>query len=101
MRHAFEVIKRPVVTEKSLSHYEKNKEYTFVVAIDASKPEIKHLVQEAFQVKVELVRTCIVHRSIKRTGKFEKKLPNYKKAFVRLVPGHALSIYDSKNQERQ
>ncbi|HEV3027493.1 MAG TPA: 50S ribosomal protein L23 [Planctomycetota bacterium] len=93
MRSPFVVIRKPVVTEKSMANQQKSV-YTFIVAPDATKPEVKHSVEKAFNVKVEDVRTVQVKGKYKRMKNqlLEGKRKDWKKAYVTLKEGFRLDI---------
>ena len=93
MRSPFVVIKKPVVTEKSMANQQKSV-YTFIVAPDATKPEVKHSVEKAFNVKVEEVRTVKVKGKYKRMKNqlLQGKRKDWKKAYVTLKEGFRLDI---------
>jgi large subunit ribosomal protein L23 len=96
MRTLYEVIKRPVISEKSSALAEVGNRYAFEVAVMANKQEIKDAVQSLFSVKVEKVRTMIVHGKLKRVGRFEKKQSNWKKALVTLAEGQKIDFFQTK-----
>ncbi|MDX1971511.1 MAG: 50S ribosomal protein L23 [Candidatus Sumerlaeia bacterium] len=88
----FDILIRPVITEKALNGQELNK-YTFVVAKSSSKPEIKAAIQEAFGVTVESVNTMITKgRAVRRMRMRPGKRPDVKKAIVTLAKGEALEL---------
>jgi large subunit ribosomal protein L23 len=93
VRSPFIVIKKPVVTEKSMANQQKNV-YTFIVAPDATKPEVKQSVEKAFNVKVEEIRTVNVKGKLKRMKNqlLEGKRKDWKKAYVTLKEGFRLDI---------
>lgn len=93
MRSPFIVIKKPVVTEKSMANQQKSV-YTFIVAPDATKPEVKQSVEKAFNVKVDEVRTVKVKGKYKRMKNqlLEGKRKDWKKAYVTLKEGFRLDI---------
>ncbi len=91
MRSPYIVIKKPVVTEKSMANQQKSV-YTFIVAPDATKPEVKQSVEKAFNVKVESVRTMIVKGKVKRYKFASGRQPDWKKAIVRLREGNQIDI---------
>lgn len=93
MRRPQDVIIRPVITEKSLGLMEDNK-YTFIVDPKANKLEIKHAIQELFNVKVEKVYTSMVRGKKRRQGRFEGKTPDRKKAIVKLKAGDKIEIFE-------
>ena len=95
MRELYQVIKRPVVTEKSNSLNEKLNQVVFEVDWDASKSEIKHAVEKIFNVKVEKVRTMRVAGKVKNYGrKSVHRKSAWKKAFVTLKEGSKINFYE-------
>ena len=84
MKSPYDVIKRPVLTENSYDAMGDNK-YTFEVAIDANKIEIKSAIAAIFGVKVESVTTMRVMGKMKRQGRFEGRTAEKKKAIVKLT----------------
>lgn len=93
MRSPYDVLIKPVVSEKSLSLMEENK-YTFYVNKDANKIEIKNAVEKLFNVHVVKVRTMIVKGKLKRQGRFVGRTPDRKKAIVTLKPGEKIEIFE-------
>jgi large subunit ribosomal protein L23 len=93
VRSPFIVIKKPVVTEKSMANQQKSV-YTFIVAPDATKPEVKHSVEKAFNVKVADVRTVKVKGKYKRMKNqlLQGRRKDWKKAYVTLKEGFRLDI---------
>ncbi len=81
---AQDIIIRPVITEQSMTQAQ-DKKYTFIVAKNANKTEIKKAVQEIFKVKVEKVNTMNYAGKNKRMGKHEGKTSSFKKAVVTLT----------------
>ncbi len=82
---AYDIIKRPIITEQSMSETEAKK-YTFEVAKDANKIEIAKAVEEIFGVKVAKVNTLNMRGKAKRTGRFPAgRRANWKKAMVTLT----------------
>ena len=96
MRSVYDVIKRPIISEKSTALAEVGGRYAFEVATQANKSEIKDAVQRLFNVKVRAVRTMVVHGKVKRAGKFEAKKPNWKKAIVTLGEGQKIDFFNTK-----
>jgi large subunit ribosomal protein L23 len=86
MRDARDIIKKPLVTEKSTSLMELGK-YSFEVDTKANKVEIKKAVEELFKVKVKDVNTIRVTGKMKRMGAFIGRRPSWKKAIVTLEEG--------------
>ena len=86
MKSAYDIIKKPVLTEKSYADMAEKK-YTFQVAIGANKTEIKQAVETIFDVKVESVNTMRVQGKMKRQGRTQGRRPERKKAYVKLTEG--------------
>jgi len=85
MKTAYDIIKRPIITEQSMGETE-NKKYTFEVARDANKIEIAKAVEEIFGVKVEKVNTINMDGKKKRLGSQPAgRRPSWKKAMVKLT----------------
>ena len=83
--NAYDIIKRPVITEQSMADVA-DKKYVFEVAIDANKTEIKAAVEEIFGVKVSKVNTVRMQGKVKRTGAYPAgRRAAYKKAVVTLT----------------
>jgi large subunit ribosomal protein L23 len=84
MKSAYDVIIRPVLTERSYDAMA-DKKYTFEVAVDANKTEIKQALEEVFEgVKIATVNTMRVQGKIKRQGRTQGRRPERKKAIVTL-----------------
>ncbi len=84
MKAPYDVILKPVISEKSMDDTA-SKKYTFKVAVDATKPEIKAAVEAAFGVTVARVNVANYDGKIKRQGRFEGRTAAYKKAIVTLT----------------
>ena len=93
MKTSYDIIKRPIITEKSALLAEKAV-YTFEVAKDANKVEIKKAIEEIFEVKVVAIRTVNVHRKPKRMSRYEGFKSAYKKVIVRLEPGQTIKEFE-------
>ena len=96
MNTLYDVIKRPIISEKSTALSELAGKYCFEVAPLASKPEIKDAIQKLFNVRVSQVRTVVMHGKVKRAGRFEAKRPNWKKAIVTLAEGQKIELFQQK-----
>jgi large subunit ribosomal protein L23 len=94
MRDPREVIVRPVVTEGSAILQEAERTYTFIVARDANKIEIRHAVQTLFDVAVEGVRTANYQGKWRRVGRSLGRRAAYKKALVKLAEGESIDVYE-------
>ena len=95
MRDPRSVILRPVITEKSTGQQYEHNHYTFEVARDANKHEIKHAVQELFDVHVSNVRTSIQRGKWRRRRFVYGKRPNWKKAVVAVAPGETIEFFET------
>ena len=82
-----EVIRRPLVTEKTTLQREDGRTIVFEVALKATKVEIKQAIESLLGAKVASVRTAISHGKVKRQGRYFGQRPDWKKAYVRLKPG--------------
>jgi large subunit ribosomal protein L23 len=89
----YQVIKRPIITEKGLGVKETQHTVVFEVASDATKTEIKEAVQRVFKVKVDHVRTANFHGKFRRRGRAEGFRSDWKKAYVRLAKGEKMIEY--------
>ncbi len=87
---AFQVIRRPIITEKGLGVKETQHTVVFEVAREATKTQIKEAVQTVFKVKVAAVRTAIFHGKFRRRGRAEGHRRDWKKAYVKLAPGEKM-----------
>jgi large subunit ribosomal protein L23 len=84
------VLKLPVITEKSTHIKENLHTLTFKVARNANKHAIKEAVEKTFNVKVESVRTANFHGKTRRQGRFSGRRPDWKKAYVTLKEGEKM-----------
>ena len=91
MRHYSDIIIAPVVTDKTMTLRNENV-YTFKVAKDASKDEIKNAVENAFNVKVASVNTLNTKSKKRRVGKYQGRTKTYKKAIVTLKDGSSIDL---------
>jgi len=82
----------PVVSEKSAAVADSNRQFTFRVAVDATKPEIAEAVELLFGVNVEQVRVVLVKGKTKRFGRFTGKRKDWKKAYVRIREGQDIQF---------
>ena len=93
MRSAYQILRRPVITEKGLAIREHQNTLVFQVAPKATKTEIKEAVEVIFKVKVASVRTALYPGKERRRGKFAGYRPDWKKAYVRLRAGEKMPEY--------
>jgi large subunit ribosomal protein L23 len=90
MNRKQDVLKLPVITEKSTHVKDNLRTLTFKVARNANKHDIKEAVEKIFKVKVESVRTANFHGKIRRQGRFSGRRPDWKKAYVTLKEGEKM-----------
>ena len=91
MKDYTDIIIAPVITEKSAAQAENNV-YTFKVAKDANKIEIKKAIESAFGVTVVKLNTLTTKAKDKRVGRYTGKTKTYKKAFVTLKDGDKIEL---------
>lgn len=87
MRPLHQIIRKPLITEKSNLMKEVDNVVAFEVDINSNKVEIKQAVEKAFDVKVQNIRTIIVAGKVKRMGRNFGKRSNIKKAYITLAEG--------------
>ena len=92
----FEIIKRPLDTEKLDRVRDRENKFAFEIDLKANKTEVKQAVEQLFKVKVLDVKTSIVRGKFRRVGRNEGKRPNWKKAIVTLKEGDAISLFEGK-----
>ncbi len=85
-----DIIRRPLITEKTSIQREDGRTIVFQVALGANKIEIKHAIEKLLGAKVASVRTSISHGKIKRQGRFAGQRPDWKKAYVTLREGQKM-----------
>ncbi len=93
MKSAYQIIRRPVITEKGLGVKETQATLVFEVASKATKTEVKEAVEAIFKVKVASVRTANFPGKERRRGRFAGYRPDFKKAYVRLKSGEKMPEY--------
>jgi large subunit ribosomal protein L23 len=86
---------RPIVTEKSTTGLGSDRTYAFEVHLDANKLQVAKAVASFYGVKVDAVRTLVVRGKTKRFGRHAGKRRNWKKAYVTLVEGDSISLFES------
>ena len=85
-----DVIRRPIITEKTTVLREDGRTLVFQVARDANKIDIRRAVEVLLGSRVESVRTSIAHGKVKRQGRYAGRRPDWKKAYVKLRVGEKL-----------
>ena len=88
----FNILRRPVVTEKSYTATGTANQYTFRVATPATKQQIKHAVESIFEVQVDKVQVINLPGKAKRRGAHAGRRADYRKAVVRLAEGQTLEV---------
>ena len=91
--HPYEVLRRPVITEKNTGLQAQGK-YAFEVAREANKPQIKQAVEKAFKVKVTTVNVMTVHAKTRRVGRRQVLTQPWRKAIVTLQPGDSIQFFE-------
>lgn len=91
---ARDIIKRPVLTEKTYLAMQDNK-YTFDVDTRANKTQVKIAIEEIFDVKVESVNIINVRAKKKRVGRYVGKTNKRRKAIVKLQAGNAIELFSN------
>ena len=91
--HLYEVLRRPLITEKNTALQAQNK-YAFEVAGEANKHQIKQAVEKAFKVKVTAVNVMTVPGKGRRIGKRQVLTQSWKKAIVTLKAGDKIALFE-------
>ena len=92
----FDILKRPLDTEKLDRMRDRENKFAFEIDIKANKTEIKQAIEALFKVKVVTIKTAIVRGKFRRIGRSEGRRPNWKKAIVTLKEGDAISLFEGK-----
>ncbi len=92
LRDAYAIVKAPRITEKATATTEAGNAYTFEVALDANKIEIRNAIEKLFKVKVEKVRTVIMKGKPKRVKMNWGITADWKKAIVTLAEGQKIDV---------
>lgn len=87
-----DIIKAPIITEKSADLAQNNNTYTFSVDVNANKTQIKQAIEKIFNVKVLNVNTVNVKPKTRRVGRYEGKTNRVKKAIVKLDEGSSIEL---------
>ncbi len=91
--HLYEVLRRPLITEKNTILQAQGK-YAFEIAREANKPQIKQAVEKAFKVKVLAVNVMTVPGKTRRVGRQQVLTQSWKKAIVTLKPGDKIELFE-------
>lgn len=90
----YDIIRGPVVTEKTTLQKESNNQVTLKVDKRANRVEIKNAVEKSFNTKVKQVRTIQVKGKVKQRGRIIGKRKDWKKAIVTLMPGQRIDFFE-------
>lgn len=90
----YDIIKRPLITEKTSIQKEDYNQMSFEVDRKANRVEIKRAVENVFKVNVDTVRTMQVKGKTKQRGRIVGKRRNWKKAVVKLMPGERIDFFE-------
>jgi len=90
----YDIIRGPVVTEKTTLQKELNNQVTFKVDKRANRMEIKEAVEKTFNAQVAQVRTIQVKGKVKQRGRIVGKRKDWKKAIVTLMPGQRIDFFE-------
>jgi large subunit ribosomal protein L23 len=85
-----DVIRRPLITEKTSILREDGRTIVFQVAAGANKVQIRHAVEQLLGAKVDSIRTALAHGKVKRQGRFAGRRSDWKKAYVKLREGQKM-----------
>ena len=96
MKNLYDVIRRPLVTEKTTKLKEEQHSLCFEVHRLATKPEIKKIVESFFSVKVKAIRVANMHGKVKRQGRYSGRRSDWKKAYVVLKKGEKMVEFFEK-----
>lgn len=95
MSSVYDIVKKPLLTEKGLILRDEQNKYTFVVSKTANKDTIAKAIEEIFKVNVVKVTTCAIRGKMHRMGRFAGKRPDYKKAVVTLKKGEKIDVVET------
>lgn len=92
--HPFEVLKRPISTEKTNYQADFDNQYTFEVDLRANKVQIREAVEHAFDVDVVKVNTMVMPTKPRRYGRHQGRTSRWKKAVVTIAPGQRIEFFE-------
>ena len=90
----YDIIKRPIISEKTNIQKDKSNQVTFEVDPRANRIEVQRAVEKIFNVKVADIHTMNVRGKYKRRGRILGKRRNWKKAIVKLMPGERIEFFE-------
>jgi len=97
MNKSFQIIQRPLLTEKITNLAELNNQYAFEIVKNINKIEIKKAIEKRFNVTVLSVRTMLVRGKKRKMGRFEGKRAQWKKAIVSLKEGDTIDFVEGSD----
>ena len=92
-KNPYQILQKPLITEKGLDAKERNRTLVFRVAPEANKAEIKTAVEAAFKVRVDSVHTAVFQGKTRRRGRTSGTRADWKKAYVKLKAGQKMPEY--------
>ncbi|MSR81355.1 MAG: 50S ribosomal protein L23 [Candidatus Latescibacteria bacterium] len=95
MNQSYNILNRPILTEKATAAREATNTYTFRVVPGATKVQIRQAVESIFSVHVKSVRTVSVPSRPKRQGAFQGRRSGWKKAYVSLKAGESIALIEN------
>ncbi len=90
----YDIVLRPIITEKSSLMKDSANQYVFEVHRDANKIEIRKAIEKLFKVKVASVKVSMMDGKVRRLGRFSGKRPDWKKAIIKLNPKDKITIFE-------
>ena len=96
MAHVTDILKNPVLTEKTIQLMDEENKYTFDVDVKVNRRQVKDAVEELFDVKVEKVNIINVKPKKTRMGRYEGKTNRRKKAIVKLQDGYSIDLFNEE-----
>ena len=90
----YDIIRRPIITEKTNIQKDEVNQVTFEVDPRANRIEVQRAVEQIFNVKVAATRTMNVRGKVKRRGRIQGKRRDWKKAIVTLMPGQRIEFFE-------
>ncbi len=94
MKDSRDILIKPIITENSMLKMEENNTYTFKVATNSNKIQVRNAVEEIFNVKVDNVNTMNMRGKKRRLGRNEGRTASWKKALVKLAEGDSIEIFE-------
>ncbi len=88
----YDVVQKPLLTERTMARLDESNTYVFRVHPQANKVQIRNAVERLFDVKVLAVNTASMHGKRRRRGRTVSKMPDWKKAFVTLREGDTIEL---------